>query len=90
MGRPKGDRAAMEPLRRAIVEGRRRKGWTQEEAAEVVGVSVRAWRYLEAGIATLPPPVRWRQLTELFEVQVNDLLVELGYVLKSGKTSPKL
>jgi transcriptional regulator with XRE-family HTH domain len=71
----------MEPLRRAIVEGRKRKGWTQEEAAEAVGVSVRGWRYLEAGgMVTLPQPDRWRKLTELLEVKGHDLLVELGYV----------
>jgi len=81
MGRPKGDRAAMEPLRLAIVEGRKRKGWTQEEAAEAVGVSVRAWRYLEAGgMVTLPGPARWRRLTELLEVQGHDLLIKLGYI----------
>jgi len=83
MGRPKGDRAAMEPLRRAIVEGRRRKGWTQEQAAAAIGVSVRAWRYLEAGgMVTLPEPARWRRLTELFNVQGHDLLIELGYMYK--------
>ena len=81
MGRPKGDRGAMEPLRRAIVEGRKRKGWTQEQAAEAVGVSVRAWRYLEAGgMVTMPSPDRWRKLTRLLDVQGNDLLVKLGYV----------
>lgn len=80
-GRPKGDRAAMEPLRRAIVEARKRKGWTQEQAAEAVGMSVRAWRYLEAGgMVNLPPPERWKRTIELFEMQGNAVLERLGYL----------
>lgn len=43
------DRHVLEDLGRRVREVRRERGWTQEEAAERVGLDVRELRRVEAG-----------------------------------------
>lgn len=46
--------------RKALLEWRRARGWTQREAAEWYGCSSRAWQRYESGEAAVPEPLAKR------------------------------
>lgn len=56
----------MNPTRKEVVDARKRAGMTQPAAADLVGISLRAWQTYEYGERKMPEPT-WRLFRLLTE-----------------------
>lgn len=68
-----------------LVELRKAHGWTQEQAAEAVGVEPRTWQRWERGVA--PRSEAMRRLADILEISYADLMAyqRCRYPSKRGR-----
>lgn len=68
----------------ALREARKRKGLTQQQVAAMLGVTLRAYQYWEAG-SRLPTVDKAAQLAQILGLDVGYLLYELA--VRKGSTN---
>lgn len=65
---------------------RTEKGWIQQELADALGVSVRTIKNYELGDSYPKNRLIYKKLAEIFNVDVNDLLIENEEFIMPEKT----
>lgn len=59
-------------MRVALKQARERAGFTQEQMAKILGVTVRAYQFIESGDSDSRPKL-WDRLEDLFNVDQREL-----------------
>lgn len=81
MARNPIDPRDLAPLREAVRQWRVSSGLTQEQAADVLGLSAaNNVFHLESRAVAMPNAETWRRLTEALGISREELLRELGYL----------
>lgn len=80
--RPKKERFSYKPLADAMRDARTNEGWSQEQAAEKLGVSQKYYQRIEANMENIHPSLQLLyDLVHLFHISVDE------YFFKKRKTT---